>query len=42
MADYGVAVRQAYKNDPPSSNLDQWVGEVLRVSLTAKQINIVK
>lgn len=37
----GWAVRQAYKNDPPSSNLDQWVGEVLRVSLTAKQINIV-
>lgn len=42
MANYGAAVRLAYKNDPPSSDMNQWVGDILRTSLTSNQVTIVE
>lgn len=41
LADYGASVKLAYRNDPPSSNLDLWVGDVLNQSLTIRQRNII-
>lgn len=41
MADYGSAVRLAYKKNPPSGNLDQWVGDVLSISISARQSKIL-
>lgn len=41
MADYGSAVYLAYKRNPPSSNLDQWVGNVLEMSVSTQQSKIL-
>lgn len=41
MADYGSAVYLAYKRNPPSSNLDQWVGNVLEMSVSTRQSKIL-
>ncbi|MGN1219206.1 MAG: hypothetical protein ACI4TD_14730 [Phocaeicola sp.] len=46
MANYGVSVLTAFKNDPPTNgNIDQWVEQVLDVTLNETQImmhNIMK
>ncbi len=41
LADYGASVKLAYRNNPPSSNLDLWVGNVLNQSLSIRQRNII-
>lgn len=41
MANYGVSVLTAFKNNPPNESLDQWVEQILNVSLDPTQTKMV-
>ncbi len=41
MADYGAAVRLAYKNNPPEGDIDLWVGDVLNQAITSQLPDII-